>query len=263
MLITRIISALIGIPLLIFIVFIGDPYFILAVFLLTLIALLEFKNIINNAHCTALILLLWLSALLFPIIFLLKYNYIMPIIIFYLLLSFTYYLLNSLHFTPLDLSFTLLGVIYICTGFFHLVLLRNLPEGFWLIIYVFVVVWGTDTGAYFTGLTIGKHKLAPLLSPKKTWEGFVGGLIIGVLAAYIYSIYAPVADGKSLFYIAPLVSLAGQLGDLFESALKRFAKVKDSGQLIPGHGGVLDRFDSTLWAAPITYYSLIIIERLM
>jgi phosphatidate cytidylyltransferase len=263
MLSKRIISALIGIPLLILIVFKGDPYLALAIFLLTLLALLEFRNIINNSQCQALVLLLWLSALLIPFIFLLEYNYIFPIFIIYLLFSWSYYLVHSAHFTPLDLSFTLLGVIYIFIGFVHLLLLRNFPDGFWLVMYVFVVVCGTDTGAYFTGLTIGKHKLAPLISPQKTWEGFVGGLIMGVFAAYIYSIYAPLADGKSLLYIAPFVSLAGQLGDLFESSLKRFGKIKDSGKIIPGHGGVLDRFDSTLWAAPITYYSLIILERLM
>jgi len=263
MLTQRIISALICIPLLILIVFKGDPYFVLAIFLLTLLALSEFKNIINNSQCQALTWLIWLSALLIPLIFLLEYSYILPLFIMYLMFSWSYYLFRSAHFTPVDLSFTLLGVIYIAMGFIHLLLLRNLPGGFWLVIYVFVVVWGTDTGAYFTGLTIGKHKLAPIISPKKTWEGFVGGLIIGVLAAYIYSIYVPLTNGKGLLYIAPIISLAGQLGDLFESSLKRFSKIKDSGGIIPGHGGILDRFDSTLWAAPITYYSLIILERLM
>lgn len=259
----RIISALIGIPLLVLISFKGDPYFLLAVFLLTLLALLEFRNMIINVQGKALVILLWVSALLFPLIFLLKYNYILPIFIFYLLFGFAYYVVSYPRYSPLDLSFTLLGVIYIFIGFFHLLLLRQLPEGFWLVLYLFIVVWGTDTGAYFTGIILGKHKLAPLISPKKTWEGFAGGLLSGVLVAYIYSIYVPLAAGKVLFYIAPLVSLAGQLGDLFESSLKRFAKIKDSGQIIPGHGGVLDRFDSTLWAAPVIYYLLIILERLM
>jgi len=263
MLLFRVISALIGIPLLVFIIFLGDPYFILAVFLLALIALLEFKNFINNSQCKAIVLFLWLSALLFPLIFLVEYNYITAILMFYLLFCFCFYLFNSANYSPLDLSFTLLGVIYIFMGFLHLLLLRNMAGGFWLVIYVFVVVWTTDTGAYFTGMTLGKHKLAPLISPNKTWEGFLGGLMIGVLAAYIYSIYVPLTQGKFLIYIAPLVSVAGQFGDLFESSLKRFAKIKDSGQLIPGHGGVLDRFDSTLWAAPLTYYALLILERLM
>ena len=174
MLSKRIISALIGIPFLIFIVFIGDVYFALAVFLLTLLALLEFRNIINNSQCQAIALLLWLSALLIPLAILLEYNYILSIFIIYLIFSWSYYLVYFSRFTPLDPSLTLLGVIYIFTGFVHLLLLRNLPEGFWLVMYVFVVVWGTDTGAYFTGLTIGKHKLAPLISPKKLgkvlWE---------------------------------------------------------------------------------------------
>ncbi|MDD2432112.1 MAG: phosphatidate cytidylyltransferase [Clostridia bacterium] len=263
MLAQRIISALIGIPLLIFIIFKGDPYFLLAVFLLTLLALLEFKKMIKGAQCKGLVLLLWIGALLFPLIFLLKYKYIIPIFMFYLLFCFGYYVLHYPRYSPLDLSFTLLGIIYILLGFFHLLLLRQLPGGFWLVLYLFIVVWGTDTGAYFTGMILGKHQLAPLISPKKTWEGFGGGVLISVLVAYIYSIYVPLDTGRILFYIAPFVSLTGQLGDLFASSLKRFAKLKDSGQIIPGHGGILDRFDSTLWAAPVTYYLLIILERLL
>ncbi|MDD2211443.1 MAG: phosphatidate cytidylyltransferase [Clostridia bacterium] len=263
MLFQRIISALIGIPLLIFIIFKGDPYLVLAVFLLTLLAFLEFRNIIKNTPCQALVILLWVGALLFPLIFLLKYNYILPLFVFYLLFCLGYYVVYYPRYSPLDLSFTLLGIIYIFTGFFHILLLRQLADGFWLVLYVFIVVWGTDTGAYVTGMMLGKHQLAPLLSPKKTREGLLGGLISGVLAAYIYSICIPLAVGKILFYMAPFVSLAGQLGDLFESSLKRFAKIKDSGRIIPGHGGILDRFDSALWAAPVTYYLLIILERLM
>ena len=138
----------------------------------------------------------------------------------------------------------------------------SLDNGFWLILYVFIVVWTTDTGAYFCGIHLGKRKLAPYISPHKTWEGFGGGLIASLLAVLVMTSLAPLPQREILLYLTPLVSLAGQLGDMFESALKRYANLKDSGYLVPGHGGVLDRFDSALWAFPLTYHILALLERL-
>lgn len=265
MLVKRILSALVGIPLLIFIVFKGGIYLLLAVFLLMLLGLLEFRKIIKKSHGKALTILLWLGAFLFPLAFLINYQFIIALLFFYLLFSYFCYLIYYPKYSPLDLSFTLLGVIYVCWGFFHLILLRELDTGFWLVMYVFIMVWSTDSGAYFTGIYLGKHKLAPLISPKKTWEGFWGGLITSVITAYIFTISLPasVNPGKILLYISPAVSIAGQLGDLFESSLKRFAQIKDSGKIIPGHGGILDRFDSALWAAPVTYYLYIIFREVV
>jgi phosphatidate cytidylyltransferase len=151
---------------------------------------------------------------------------------------------------------------YVSWGFFHLILLRDLQNGFWLVIYAFLIVWSTDTGAYFIGSCLGKHKFAPLISPKKSWEGFAGGIVSSLIIAYIYWLCLPSIGGRTLLYISVLVSVAGQLGDLFESSFKRFAQIKDSGNLIPGHGGILDRFDSILWAAPVTYYLYTLIERM-
>lgn len=251
---------------LLFIVYQGGFYLLLAVFLLMVLGLYEFRNIIKKSHCQALSFPLWISALLFPLIYLLKYNYIIPLLFFYLIFCYFSYLRNYPQYSPLDLSFTLLGVIYVTCGFFHLILLRQMTDGFWLIIYLFIIVWSTDTGAYFIGTFFGKHQLAPAISPKKTWEGFLGGLFTGIIAAYLFSISVSslsLVEGRILLYIAPLVSIAGQMGDLFESTLKRFAQIKDSSQIIPGHGGILDRFDSTLLAAPLTYYLFNILERLL
>lgn len=261
MLAARIISALIGIPLLIFIVLQGDPYFLIALSFLTLLALSEFKNIISGIGQQGLLFPLLVGALLFPLQFLLKYKYILPFFFFYLLFCFCYYLIFYPRYSLDDLSITILGILYILGGFFHLLLLRQLSEGAWLVLYLFIVIWSTDTGAYFIGLTLGKHKLAPAISPKKTWEGFLGGLVTSFLAVYLFSLHFSLSN--VLFYLTPLISCFGQLGDLFASSLKRFAHLKDFGQIIPGHGGVLDRFDSILWAAPLTYYLLITCERLL
>lgn len=127
-------------------------------------------------------------------------------------------------------------------------------EGWKLLLFAFAVIWGTDTGAYFIGSASGRTPLAPRLSPHKTVEGAVGGLLVGTLAG----ILAGTALKLPLLWslgTGLAASFTGQLGDLFESLLKRIAGVKDSGAFLPGHGGVLDRFDSALLALPVVYYS--------
>lgn len=266
MLTKRVLSAVVGVPLLLYLAYRGGVYLLLTVFILMVLALGEFRNIGKKALCKSLDIPLWISAILFPVFYLLHNHYLVNLIFFYLLFCYVYFLLNYPKYSPLDLSFTLFGVVYIVWGFFHLVLLRQLADGFWLIIYVLLIVWSTDTGAYFIGTLMGKHKFAPLISPKKSWEGVFGGLVVSLLTAYLFVFLVPVfsvAEKSVLLYITPFVSLIGQMGDLMESALKRFADMKDSGQIIPGHGGVLDRFDSLLLAAPFTYYLFILLERLL
>jgi phosphatidate cytidylyltransferase len=122
--------------------------------------------------------------------------------------------------------------------------------GFWWTLSVFAMVWGNDTGAYLTGHFFGKTKLAPRISPAKTWEGFAGGLAISVIGAFVFSIALHLPWYASLT-MGVFTAIAATLGDLAESMLKRGAGVKDSGQLIPGHGGALDRLDSLLFAVMV------------
>jgi len=262
-LLKRILSALIGIPLFVLVIYKGGIYLLLTVFILAILALLEFKNIIKKSECKVFPVLLWMGAFLIPLEYMIENKYIVYAIIFYFVFCLLFYIFYFPKYTPIDLSFTLFGAMYVSLGFFHLLLLRNLQFGFWLVIYVFVIVWSTDTGAYFIGSYLGKHKLAPALSPSKSWEGFFGGLVVSTLMVYLFNRSVSITGEGTLMLIAPIVSIAGQLGDLFESSLKRFAKIKDSSNIIPGHGGILDRFDSTLWAAPVTYYLFILIERLV
>lgn len=116
------------------------------------------------------------------------------------------------------------------------------------VIFVFAVVWATDTAAYFAGRLIGGPKLAPRFSPKKTWSGAIGGTVAGVAAGLIVLVYAGVAVGPVIALIALALSVLGQIGDLAESAMKRHFGVKDSGVLIPGHGGIMDRLDGLVVA---------------
>ncbi|MCL8208724.1 MAG: phosphatidate cytidylyltransferase [Actinomycetia bacterium] len=149
----------------------------------------------------------------------------------------------------------LFGGLYLGGLFSFLVRLRGMPHGFWVTLYVFAVTWLTDAAAFFAGRALGRHPLLPRVSPGKTWEGAVAGLAVGVLVGAAASPLVGQDAGTGL-WVGGLVSMAGQIGDLVESNLKRFVGAKDSGGILPGHGGVLDRFDSALFAMPAAYYLL-------
>lgn len=122
-----------------------------------------------------------------------------------------------------------------------------------IIIGFFILIWANDTGAYLTGMSFGSHKLMERISPKKTWEGLIGGIIIASVVAWFLSGWLGVVDKIHWVIIALIVSVAGTYGDLVESMLKRNTGVKDSGTIMPGHGGFLDRFDSTIVSFPLVY----------
>ena len=145
----------------------------------------------------------------------------------------------------------LAGIVYIGVPVAALIWLRGLtPYGRDLVLALFAVVWATDTGAFFVGRILGGPKLAPRISPNKTWSGAIGGLAAGVLAAIAVDILSGWLNLGSAIALALLVAVVAEVGDLVESMLKRRFKVKDAGALIPGHGGALDRLDSMLLAAP-------------
>lgn len=132
------------------------------------------------------------------------------------------------------------------------------PDGFTLTLLLFVLIWATDTGAYYTGKSIGKTPFAPSISPNKTWEGTIGGLVMAILVGCAFKLWLlPVLSWMDVLVLAAIGGFWGQLGDLFESSLKRSAGVKDSGSFLPGHGGALDRFDSLIFSAPLYWIYLV------
>ena len=144
-----------------------------------------------------------------------------------------------------------LTMMYVGMGFGMMVAARN--AGLDTLMFAFLIVWLTDSGAYMIGRKLGKHKLTKI-SPNKTWEGSIGGTVVAVIAAAVYTYFFPQAYSWPVMIIISIVlSVAGQFGDLIESGLKRFYKVKDSGNVLPGHGGILDRFDSMLIVLPFMY----------
>jgi phosphatidate cytidylyltransferase len=152
---------------------------------------------------------------------------------------------------------TLLGVSWVGGGLAYLLLLRDIGDGRLLLFTTLLAVFADDTAAFFVGRLIGRHRLAPAISPGKSWEGFVAGTIAGVAVTF-FALYEQdvVTTGESLV-LGLAIALAATLGDLFESAMKRDLAVKDSGRLLAGHGGMLDRLDSLLWAGPAVYMTLL------
>lgn len=158
---------------------------------------------------------------------------------------------------------TLFGVLYLGLTLGTLSMTRLLPQGEWLIFFLLLVTWASDTGAYYVGTLYGRHRLAPTISPKKTVEGLVGGLISAVIVAYVARWwFFPDFSSLDCLILATLLTLTGLWGDLTESAMKRSVGIKDSGGILPGHGGMLDRLDSLLFTAPIFYYYVTMASRL-
>ena len=154
-----------------------------------------------------------------------------------------------------DGAMTLFGVLYLGLTLGTLSMTRLLPQGEWLIFFLLLVTWASDTGAYYVGTLCGRHHLAPRISPKKTVEGLVAGLISAIIIGYLARWwFLPKMSGLDCLILAILLTFTGLWGDLTESAMKRSAGVKDSGGILPGHGGMLDRLDSLLFAAPAFYY---------
>ena len=158
-----------------------------------------------------------------------------------------------------DTAGTVLGAIYPAYLFFLLYRIR-MPsaeaqtQDFWISVLLFVLVWSVDIGAYYVGRAFGRHKLFPRVSPGKTWEGAIGGLLAAWLIGSLFRWgWMPFMTWTEVWVMALLIGVAGPLGDLVESRFKRAVGIKDSGHILPGHGGVLDRFDAMLFVAPLAY----------
>ncbi len=151
-----------------------------------------------------------------------------------------------------------IGLFYIGGGCIFLTMIPYKDDAFakLLIMGIFILIWVNDSFAYLVGKSIGRHKLFPSVSPKKTIEGTLGGFVFTLIAAYILAHYEPILRPAQWVVLAAVIVLTGSLGDLIESKFKRLADVKDSGAILPGHGGMLDRLDSLIFAAPFAYLVL-------
>lgn len=266
-LLTRVVIAFIFGPIILYITLLGKLPFLILVEILIILGLWEFFYL---ADLKNLQIPKWIVLPLGVLLGISVYFWGEGIVIFLLLgvvylTAFVFILKGRTEGTTADLSISVFALFYVAGLLSFLILLREMPQklgldykigGLW-IVYLLVCIWSCDTFAYFIGAPLGKHKLSPTVSPKKTVEGFFGGILGAVAAAFFsYFVFFQSAQLHHLLIISLFVSLIGQIGDLTESLFKRDAKIKDISHIIPGHGGILDRFDSLLFVSPIVYYYL-------
>ena len=257
MLLYRVLSAAVGIPVAVYLVWYGGLPLSLAVLFLALLGIHETGCLLKKTGISV-----WMpGAFLGGFIFVINANFMSDDLLgtsLLLLMVAGFIRLVWLYprFNTTELAVTVFVSLYAGWLLTHIIALRELPGGFHLVLLMMLTTWSTDTFAYFTGSAVGKTKLAPVLSPNKTVEGSIGGIAGSVAAAA--AVWAVSAHFTVIHYIliGLLVGVLGQVGDMVESALKRLAGQKDSGRIIPGHGGVLDRFDSMLITAPVVYFYL-------
>jgi len=261
----RIITALWGIPLLIAAIWFEQPlpWFTIIVAIWGLLAVLEFYKLINITKMLPLTYFGLIWTLLFIISPHFNYDLVIPILLTSAVVLPLFWLLRHSQkdgaFT--GWAWTMAGILYIGWLLSYFIALRGLDSGREWVFLAMFATFGSDTAAFFIGRALGKHHLAPRISPGKTWEGAVGGvfgsIIVSLFLVHFFSL--PLGYGWTIL-LGLLVSILGQLGDLVESLLKRNMGVKDPGKLIPGHGGFLDRIDSVVIAGIVVYYFALIVQ---
>ncbi|MGP4072215.1 phosphatidate cytidylyltransferase [Piscibacillus sp. B03] len=261
---TRIITAIIGLAVFLPFVLYGSWPFIIFIYIIGTIGLFELLNMkrisVLSFPTLVGILLLWLFLLssemtnILDVIPLTKTEILYALV--FILLAYTVLVKNRFSFD--DVSFVLLSALYVGIGFGYVIETRL--AGLEFLLYALLIVWFTDSGAYFAGRAFGKHKLWPIISPKKTIEGFFGGIIGAVIIGIIIQLTLDIHEHMWVVIVVSIfASLLAQIGDLIQSAFKRIYDIKDSGHILPGHGGILDRFDSLIFMVPFLHFIQFII----
>lgn len=248
----RLLSALVGIPIVIFSIWSGGLMLYVLIIVISTLALRELYNLGGLERKDLAVIGMLGNFLILTAAYQGNITELMFMLVcFFILLNIYGVLIFPLNFQGLML--VIWGKLYITCLLAHFFWLRALNNGFFLFLGVLLATWASDTGAYACGLTLGKHKLIPAVSPKKSVEGAIGGILF---AGIVLTFLAPLLGMSRLqaAIIGVFISLVGQTGDLAESAFKRWCNAKDSGTFLPGHGGVLDRLDSLLFAVPAAYY---------
>lgn len=257
-LLTRAISGIVYVAIIVASTLYSKESFYIVFFLLMMLCLYEFKRIINLKYNWAYIV----AALIyfrFSELSIFSSKYFHFFLIISLFIPFIYQLfITKISIASSKMGHFLLAVAYIALPFSFMTSIPFINGEYHpkTIISIFAIIWANDSFAYIIGSTLGRTKLYEKISPNKTVEGAVGGLIASLIAAYFLAQYVPVLTLLSWLIIAILIVIFGLLGDLIESKFKREAQVKDSSNLIPGHGGFLDRLDSIIFAAPFVYVYL-------
>ena len=255
---SRIVVTVIGLPIVLGLVWLGDLWLLGLAAVVALIALHEFVEMTRPLR--PLVLAAYLGALALLVGATLGGTpWLLGGFLLTLLLAFVLYGLGATRQpATVAVGATMLGTTWVGLGLAHVLLLRELPEDGRLALFtVLLAVFAADTAAFFVGRLLGRHKLAPTLSPRKTWEGLAAGAL-AALAVCFFALYEQgFMEGWRSFVLGGAITAAAVLGDLFASALKRDMGVKDTGRLLGGHGGMLDRIDALLFAAPAAFYLIL------
>lgn len=257
---TRIVSAGIGLALFSIILLFRDTIALeICISIVNVIALWEILFVTRYVTFKPILILGGLYSFIMPFLYSFNFN-IFATHLVYVLALFAATLLNSKKVTPNQLSITFTMSVLLTIGFSSLILLLHYGDNHGMLYFLLACncAWVTDAGAYFVGSFFGKHKMAPDISPQKTIEGAAGGIISSIIVSLLIClIYQRIVDSSisiiTVLIITPIFSVAGMLGDLMASYIKRNCNIKDYGNILPGHGGVLDRFDSLLITAPLFY----------
>lgn len=266
---TRLITGVIGTLLAIGIILVGNPWLRYVVMAISLIAMYEFYHVVKVNHKP--IVTIGYGAV---IVHYLSFNLVMSYYHIYMtlltVLALAYLVIKYPKYSIIDIALTLFPILYVSLLFSFIILLRDIKDGIFWVWLIAISAWGCDTFAYFTGKMMGRHKLAPKLSPKKTVEGSIGGIIgaglLGYFYTMIYTQFVPLMVRKQVIGVVIAVMLGAfisQFGDLAASAVKRYFGQKDYGYILPGHGGILDRFDSFLFVAPMIYIVAMYVQNIM
>ena len=259
--IKRVTSGLLGFPLVLLVLLIGDKIVVdIALSIIAILAMSEYFNAISKVS-KPVKWLGYLSCLSIAMIHLVPKEYLNMIVTLgvptILIILFAQVVATEMRTTFKDIAYTFIGIFYVVFFIMFIAFIDGMPNGKILIWYAIFAAWGTDIFAYFIGKHFGKHKFSKV-SPKKSIEGCIGGTIGAVILMLIYTYVANTYWGMNYSYlfitgIGIILSLVGQIGDFAASSIKRFVDIKDFSNLIPGHGGMLDRIDSLIFLAPFAY----------
>jgi len=258
----RWLTSIVAIPVLLYLILFGPRVLFYSLLCaLSIVGIFEFNDTTDTSFPRPVRWALPLLSVAFFAVLYYRRILIMPFMLFlFALIPLAYFMITSPSKGPKgtsEIAIALFGPVYILLPLSMLVLVDMRPDGKTWIMFLVVVMFLSDSGAFYFGRSMGRHKLYEAVSPKKTWEGAFGGLFCSLLGGLIFMrIFRPGGFDSGLFILIPLLSIAGQLGDLAESMLKRNHSKKDSGRILPGHGGVLDRIDGFLFAIPMLYLYL-------
>jgi phosphatidate cytidylyltransferase len=250
----RVLSGVIAGSLFIAMLIVGHYWYAGLIVLLAILAHFEFMKLngISAKSAISFASLIGMLLLVLPLQKLVGHHINLELLIWLLLFGLLFITVATKNRSTLDhAAVAFIGTFYIGLGF-HYMIDTRLTHGLFWTIFIFISIWVSDSGAYFTGRAFGKHKLWPTISPKKTIEGAIGGTLLTILTALVFVHYAPVHVSMiRAIVIGIVISISGMFGDLIESAYKRVRDIKDSGNLLPGHGGILDRTDSWIIVFPL------------